>query len=136
MLPNCFPTFLMRNSEHDMLINDLEICGLAFCIIHDLLILWFILGSRVPAVKKEHHSGLASGADLSPGGRIENNCLRRKMQGVSLDVNNLQMLDEKRDIFYLLSFILQNTKPVGHQVYLVMTIFQTKLVLVLALVEN
>lgn len=89
--------------------------------------LWFILVFRVPTVKREHHSGLASRADLSPGGRIENNCLRRKIQGVSLDVNNLQMLDEKRDIFYLLSFILQNTKPVGHQVYLVMIILQTKL---------
>jgi hypothetical protein len=42
--------------------------------------------------------------------------MRRKVHGVALDVNNLQMLDKKRDIFYLLSFILQNTKPVGHQV--------------------
>lgn len=44
------------------------------------------------------------------------------MNGAALDVNNLQMLDEKRDIFYLLSFILQNTKPVGHQVSLVLIV--------------
>ena len=50
------------------------------------LMLWFILVFRVPTVKREHHSGLASRADLSPGGRVENNCLRRKIQGVSLDV--------------------------------------------------
>lgn len=72
--------------------------------------------SRVQTVKKEHPLGIASGARLSPHGRTEENCMRRKMHGVALDVNNLQMLDEKRDIFYLLSFILQNTKPVGHQV--------------------
>lgn len=71
--------------------------------------------SRVQTVQKEHPLGLASGAHLSPHGRTEENCMRRKMHGVALDVNNLQMLDEKRDIFYLLSFILQNTKPVGHQ---------------------
>lgn len=71
--------------------------------------------SRVQTVKKEHPLGLASGAHLSPHGRTEENCMRRKMHGVALDVNNLQMLDEKRDIFYLLSFILQSTKPVGHQ---------------------
>ncbi|KAK2446301.1 glycine-rich protein [Trifolium repens] len=71
--------------------------------------------SRVQTVTKESHLGLASGARLSPGGRIEDNCMRRKVHGVALDVNNLQMLDKKRDIFYLLSFILQNTKPVGHQ---------------------
>ena len=60
-----------------------------------------------------------SRAHLSPGGRVEDNYMRRLMNGAALDVNNLQMLDEKRDIFYLLSFILQNTKPVGHQVSLV-----------------
>ncbi|GMN40033.1 hypothetical protein TIFTF001_009262 [Ficus carica] len=39
---------------------------------------------------------------------------KRAYEGI-LDANKLQMLEEKRDIFYLLSFILHNTKPVGHQ---------------------
>ncbi|KAK7352920.1 hypothetical protein VNO80_18351 [Phaseolus coccineus] len=72
--------------------------------------------SRVQSVKEEHPFGFArSRAQLSPSGRTEDNYMRRQMHGAAIDVNNLQMLDEKRDIFYLLSFILQNTKPVGHQ---------------------
>lgn len=35
-----------------------------------------------------------------------------------IDDNNLKMLEEKRDIFFILSFILHNTKPVEHQVCL------------------
>lgn len=92
--------------------------------------------SRVQTVKKEHPLGLASGAHLSPHGRTEENCMRRKMHGVALDVNNLQMLDEKRDIFYLLSFILQSTKPVGHQVSCNDNFCRLQLVLVLVLFEN
>lgn len=80
--------------------------------------------SRVQGVKKEHPFGFArSRAHLSPGGRTDDNYMRRQIHGAALDVNNLQMLDEKRDIFYLLSFILQNTKPVGHQVFLVLIVF-------------
>lgn len=79
--------------------------------------------SRVLSVIKELPLGFAiSRAHLSPGGRVEDNYMRRLMNGAALDVNNLQMLDEKRDIFYLLSFILQNTKPVGHQVSLVLIV--------------
>ncbi|MFQ6650929.1 hypothetical protein Gotur_022652, partial [Gossypium turneri] len=40
---------------------------------------------------------------------------RRRSNGRLIDTNNLQMLEEKRDMFYLLSFIVHNTKPVGHQ---------------------
>ncbi|PPD77330.1 hypothetical protein GOBAR_DD25754 [Gossypium barbadense] len=40
---------------------------------------------------------------------------RRRSYGSLIDTNNLQMLEEKRDMFYLLSFIVHNTKPVGHQ---------------------
>ncbi|KAK8550435.1 hypothetical protein V6N12_039144 [Hibiscus sabdariffa] len=32
-----------------------------------------------------------------------------------IDTNSLQMLEEKRDMFYLLSFLAHNTKPVGHK---------------------
>lgn len=44
---------------------------------------------------------------------------QKRPYGGILDANNLRMLEEKRDIFFLLSFILHNTKPVGHQVFLV-----------------
>eukprot|EP00257_Ricinus_communis_P015247 XP_015573122.1 uncharacterized protein LOC8275643 [Ricinus communis] len=45
----------------------------------------------------------------------ENYTRRKKSYWGSIDTNNLQMLEEKRDIFCLLSFIIHNTKPVGHQ---------------------
>ena len=47
---------------------------------------------------------------------------RTRVYGGILDANNLQKLEEKRDVFYLLSFILHNTKPVGHQVSLILVI--------------
>lgn len=98
---------IWRNLWNDFLFMALNILCFGF--------LWIFISSA-QSVKKEHPLGLASSAHLSPGGRIEDNYMRRKMHGVVIDVNNLQMLDEKRDIFYFLSFILQNTKPVGHQV--------------------
>lgn len=45
-----------------------------------------------------------------------NNMRRKKIYGGSLDTNSLKMLKEKRDIFFPLSFVIHNTKPVGHQV--------------------
>ncbi|XLS67626.1 hypothetical protein HN51_018649 [Arachis hypogaea] len=72
--------------------------------------------SRLLNIKKDRPPVLPrSRGHLSPRGRTENNYMRRKTHGAALSVNNLHMLDEKRDIFYLLSFILHNTKPVGHQ---------------------
>ncbi|KAL3818986.1 hypothetical protein ACJIZ3_004891 [Penstemon smallii] len=41
--------------------------------------------------------------------------LRRKIYGGILDNNSLKGLKEKRDIFFVLSFLIHNTKPVGHQ---------------------
>ncbi|KZV42014.1 hypothetical protein F511_14328 [Dorcoceras hygrometricum] len=32
-----------------------------------------------------------------------------------VDIGSLELLEERRDIFFLLSFLIQNTKPVGHQ---------------------
>ena len=43
---------------------------------------------------------------------------RKKTYGGILDVSSLQMLEEKRDIYCLLSYVLHNTKPVGHQVHI------------------
>ena len=73
------------------------------------------LVTRVWSVMKEHpsgHPGLLSSSE-----RIEEKFTWRQIQGAVLDVNSLQRLEEKRDIFYLLSYVLHNAKPVGHQVY-------------------
>ena len=40
----------------------------------------------------------------------------RSSYGGIIVTNSLRMLKEKRDLFYLISFIVHNTKPVGHQV--------------------
>uniref|UniRef100_A0A7N0RD06 DUF8003 domain-containing protein n=1 Tax=Kalanchoe fedtschenkoi TaxID=63787 RepID=A0A7N0RD06_KALFE len=40
---------------------------------------------------------------------------QNRSPGEILDLSSLRTLDEERCIFYLLSFILHNTKPVGHQ---------------------
>ncbi|KAL5558615.1 hypothetical protein UlMin_034826 [Ulmus minor] len=46
----------------------------------------------------------------------ESNMRRKRLHVGILDANSLQMLEEKRrDVFCLLSFILHNSKPVGHQ---------------------
>lgn len=43
---------------------------------------------------------------------------QKKPYGYILDTNSLHMLEEKKDIFYPLSFIIHNTKPVGQHVRL------------------
>ncbi|XAR70821.1 hypothetical protein NMG60_11027826 [Bertholletia excelsa] len=48
-------------------------------------------------------------------GSSENLFRRKKTYGGIIDVNSLKMLEERRNIFYPLSFIIHNTKPVGHQ---------------------
>ncbi|XP_073315602.1 uncharacterized protein [Primulina huaijiensis] len=40
---------------------------------------------------------------------------RPKIYGGILDSSNLKVLEEKRGIFFALSFLIHNTKPVGHQ---------------------
>ncbi|KAJ6745666.1 PROTEIN putative-RELATED [Salix koriyanagi] len=40
---------------------------------------------------------------------------RKRIYGGIIDTNSLRMLEERRDLFYLISFIVHNTKPVGHQ---------------------
>ncbi|OEL17997.1 hypothetical protein BAE44_0020981 [Dichanthelium oligosanthes] len=41
--------------------------------------------------------------------------LCKRITGTILNVENIMMLKDRRDLFYPLSFILHNTKPVGHQ---------------------
>ncbi|KAJ0936556.1 hypothetical protein HanRHA438_Chr03g0132581 [Helianthus annuus] len=45
----------------------------------------------------------------------EKNTIQKGSYGRILDLNSLQVFNEKRDIFFPLSFIIHNTKPVGHQ---------------------
>ncbi|KAE8664393.1 putative Glutamyl-tRNA(Gln) amidotransferase subunit C [Hibiscus syriacus] len=53
---------------------------------------------------------------LTQGHRSSEGFARQKRSYNGLiDSNSLDKLEEKRDIFYLLSFIVQNTKPVGQQ---------------------
>lgn len=66
----------------------------------------------------QNHSGHPGGDVLLTQGHESSDgfARRRRSYGRLMDTNNLQMLEEKRDMFYLLSFIVHNTKPVGHQV--------------------
>lgn len=41
--------------------------------------------------------------------------VRKRILGEIVDYQSLRMVEEKKDIFFPLSFILHNTKPVGHQ---------------------
>ncbi|KAK4340762.1 hypothetical protein RND71_039263 [Anisodus tanguticus] len=45
----------------------------------------------------------------------EKSTVKQKFYGGILDIDSLKMLKEKRDVFYVLSFLIHNTKPVGHQ---------------------
>nr|POE61972.1 hypothetical protein CFP56_41805 [Quercus suber] len=59
-------------------------------------------------LREETHLNQAHGSN-------ESLLRRRRIFGSILDANSVQEIEEKREIFYLLSFILHNTKPVGHQ---------------------
>ncbi|XP_057985855.1 uncharacterized protein LOC110667066 isoform X2 [Hevea brasiliensis] len=60
------------------------------------------------------HLGVDTLSRQAPGNG-ESYRRRKKSYGGSIDTNTLQMLEEKRDIFCFLSFIIHNTKPLGHQ---------------------
>ncbi|CAH9106309.1 unnamed protein product [Cuscuta epithymum] len=46
---------------------------------------------------------------------VRGGSLKRKAYGGILDINGLKMLKERRDLFYVLSCLIHNTRPVGHQ---------------------
>lgn len=61
---------------------------------------------------------------------------QNKIYGRVLDINSLKMLKEKRQILFFLSFIIHNTKPVGHQVaFDSFVLFMHMLILVLVIVK-
>lgn len=61
-------------------------------------------------------------ADSQMGHSRTNDALRKRITGTILNVDNLRMLNDRRNLFYPLSLILHNTKPVGHQVIIFATI--------------
>ncbi|XP_057959544.1 uncharacterized protein LOC131152008 [Malania oleifera] len=73
--------------------------------------------SRASSIPRENpYSFLRKETLLDQAQRSNENVVRRKRAyGGILDSNSLQMLEEKREIFYPISFIVHNTKPVGHQ---------------------
>ncbi|KVH89933.1 hypothetical protein Ccrd_008071 [Cynara cardunculus var. scolymus] len=50
-------------------------------------------------------------------GGADDNLTQKKSYGRVLDINSLKTLKEKRDVFFPFTFIVHNTKPVGHQLY-------------------
>ncbi|OMO66886.1 hypothetical protein CCACVL1_20946 [Corchorus capsularis] len=76
------------------------------------------LPSRFKTTYRQNQSGnLKEDALLTQDhGSTEGGFARRKRSYRGLiDTNSLHTLEEKRDLFYLLSFLVHNTKPVGHQ---------------------
>ncbi|XP_062019140.1 uncharacterized protein LOC133735722 [Rosa rugosa] len=70
--------------------------------------------SRANSIYDENSSGhLIEEPLISQSHR--SNVRRRRAYGGIVDANNVQMLMEPRDIFYPVSLMLRNTKPVGHQ---------------------
>ncbi|WVZ96825.1 hypothetical protein U9M48_042413 [Paspalum notatum var. saurae] len=54
-------------------------------------------------------------SDSQIGNSRTNDLLCTRKTGTIINVDNLRMLKDRRDLFYPLSLILHNTKPVGHQ---------------------
>ncbi|KAE8678713.1 putative Glutamyl-tRNA(Gln) amidotransferase subunit C [Hibiscus syriacus] len=72
--------------------------------------------SSVKATDMQNESGYQREVLLTQGNQSSEGFARRKrIYERLIDTNNIQMLEEKRDLFFLLSFIVHNTRPVGHQ---------------------
>ncbi|KAK8515419.1 hypothetical protein V6N12_075461 [Hibiscus sabdariffa] len=72
--------------------------------------------SSVKTTDMQNESGYLGEVLLTQGHQSSEGFSRRKrIYGRLIDTNSRQMLEEKREMFYLLSFIVHNTKPVGHQ---------------------
>ncbi|PKI68525.1 hypothetical protein CRG98_011074 [Punica granatum] len=80
---------------------------------------YFQYGLLVYAVEEQSESTHAESLEealLSRSQRSNETHRRRKRSHAGvIDISNLQMLEEKRDLFYILSCVVHNTKPVGHQ---------------------
>ena len=48
---------------------------------------------------------------------------QKRSYGAILDIDNIRSLEEKRDLFFPLILVLHNTKPVGHQVQILLIVW-------------
>ncbi|CAN0907310.1 hypothetical protein LINGRAHAP2_LOCUS24730 [Linum grandiflorum] len=72
--------------------------------------------SRMKKTEGEYGFGhLTEPILLTRSDSSESYARRTKTHGWVIDADSLKTLEEKRDIFCILSFIVYNTKPVGHQ---------------------
>lgn len=85
-----------------------------------LFFIFYPLFSSVKNIPRENQSLLSREETHIRQDHIssEGHARRKKSYGGILDVSSLQMLQEKRSISCVLSYVLHNTKPVGHQVYI------------------
>ncbi|KAL6897842.1 hypothetical protein ACP4OV_006801 [Aristida adscensionis] len=68
------------------------------------------------SVDDQHPLNQNISADSQPDhSRNNDSIMRTRLTGTILDVDNLRVLKDSRDLFYPLSLILHNTKPAGHQ---------------------
>ncbi|KAK9065546.1 hypothetical protein SSX86_014947 [Deinandra increscens subsp. villosa] len=66
-------------------------------------------------VRDDPASDSSEFTSLIQHGNPEKNIIQKRSYGRILDLNSLQDFKEKRDIFFPFSFVIHNTKPVGHQ---------------------
>ncbi|KAK4786549.1 hypothetical protein SAY86_010382 [Trapa natans] len=73
--------------------------------------------NRIKSVIKESLTSTQLGEALlsCPPRSSETHGSSKRTFGGVINISNLQMLIEKRDLFYILTFMVHNTKPVGHQ---------------------
>lgn len=50
--------------------------------------------------------------------------VHKKMTGGTIQAKNLEMVKEKKTMGYPFSFVLYNTKPVAHQVFLILILIK------------
>ncbi|KAJ4839310.1 hypothetical protein Tsubulata_018121 [Turnera subulata] len=76
------------------------------------------IGTRVKNAHGEDPFGGHQGESMhlnQSHGTADSLTRQKKGYGGIIDANTLRTLHEKRDLFFLISFIVHNTKPVGHQ---------------------
>ncbi|CAH1451664.1 unnamed protein product [Lactuca virosa] len=66
-----------------------------------------------PQPQLDHSNAIEEDEDSEM--KVDDNKKEKKSYGRVLDINSLKTLKEKRDVLFPLSFIIYNTKPVGHQ---------------------
>ncbi|XP_072999486.1 uncharacterized protein [Typha latifolia] len=71
--------------------------------------------SRNATVEQPSRANNTHGDTQSGHLRNREAVMRKRISGGILDNYSLRMLEDKKDLFYPLSLILHNTKPVGHQ---------------------